>query len=303
MPTTSKVRKTAPRRSEVKISSPQFAARIASFVEAENEISARGGVQSIERAFSIMEVIARERQGISLAELSKRVGLHNSTTFHLVRTMVSAGYVHQDPHSKRYRIGRLLFALAASAFDEVEMVNIATPVLELLSNKTGESSHFAVRSGLSVMVLARTSGAGPFQIMENPGTIRPANCTALGKILLAAMQPDVFAHYLNRGELTRRTERSIVEPDQLRREIEQVQIQGLAYDDGELDPELRCVAAPVKNYVGRTVGAIGISAPIWRLPIQKMLDTGRTVQDAAERLSVEFGYKSQSPGVSPSPSS
>ena len=55
----------------------------------------RGGVQSIERAFAILEEVARSREGIALAELSKRVGLHNSTTFHLVKTMVSLGYIRQ----------------------------------------------------------------------------------------------------------------------------------------------------------------------------------------------------------------
>ena len=99
----------------------------------------RGGVQSLGRAFAILEEVARNREGIGLAELSKVVGLHNSTTFHLARTMVSLGYLRQEKDSKRYRIGRPLFALAASALDEIEMVNVATPVLEDLSRESGES--------------------------------------------------------------------------------------------------------------------------------------------------------------------
>ena len=91
------------------------------------EDRARGGVQSIGRAFSILEEVARNRDGIGLADLSKKVGLHNSTTFHLVKTMVSLGYIRQLKDSKRYRIGRPLFALAASALDEMEMVSMAMP--------------------------------------------------------------------------------------------------------------------------------------------------------------------------------
>ena len=91
------------------------------------EDRARGGVQSIGRAFSILEEVARNRDGIGLADLGKKVGLHNSTTFHLVKTMVSLGYIRQLKDSKRYRIGRPLFALAASALDEMEMVSMATP--------------------------------------------------------------------------------------------------------------------------------------------------------------------------------
>src|SRR6185437_10977910 len=90
-----------------------------------------------------------------LADLSKRVGLHNSTTFHLVKTMVALGYVRQLK-DKRYRVGRPLFVLAANALDDVEMVSLAMPVLEDLSRETGEAGHFAVRMGDAVVVSART---------------------------------------------------------------------------------------------------------------------------------------------------
>lgn len=263
----------------------------------DGEVSTRGRVQSIERAFAILEAVAHDRDGITLAELSKRVELHNSTTFHLVRTMVALGYIRQDSQTKRYRIGRPLFALAAHAFDEVEMVGLAMPVLEQLSVKSGESAHFAVRNRATITILARTTGSGPFQIVENPGTIRPANCTALGKVLLAAMRPEMFEEYLRHGDIKRLTEKSITEIAPLRREIEQCRTSGIAYDDGELDPELRCIAAPVRNYVGQVVGAIGISAPIWRLPIQKMADKAEIVRAAAVTLSGEFGYAAVDHGV------
>jgi len=96
-------------------------------IDDEAEDRQRGGVQSLGRAFAILEAVARHREGIGLAELAKLVGLHNSTTFHLAKTMVSLGYIRQERDSKRYRIGRPLFALAASALDEIEMVNVATP--------------------------------------------------------------------------------------------------------------------------------------------------------------------------------
>src|SRR5665647_1807249 len=135
-------------------------------IDADAAERARGGVQSLGRAFAIMEEIARNRDGIGLAELSKRVGLHNSTTFHLVKTLVTLGYVRQLKDSKRYRIGRPLFALAANALDELEMMSLATPVLEDLSRATGEGTHFSVRMGDAVVVLARTSGPGAFQLTD-----------------------------------------------------------------------------------------------------------------------------------------
>lgn len=253
----------------------------------------RGGVQSLARAFGIMEEIARNRDGIGLAELSKRVGLHNSTAFHLVKTLVSLGYVRQLKDSKRYRIGRPLFTLAASALDEVEMVSLATPILEDLSRETGESAHFSVPLDDAVVVLARTGGKGAFQLVDRVGAVRPAHCTALGKIMLAALPPDQLEQFLLRSDLRAYTPKSIVSAELLRHEIAEVRRAGLAIDDGEFDAELRCVALPVRDFSGKVIGAVGVSGPVWRLSIEALQKRARIVRAAADRLSTEFGFSGE----------
>ncbi|MGZ5805242.1 MAG: IclR family transcriptional regulator [Xanthobacteraceae bacterium] len=251
----------------------------------------RGGIQSLGRAFAILEEVARHREGIGLADLSKRVGLHNSTAFHLVKTMVSLGYIRQEKDTKRYRVGRPLFALAASSLDEIEMVNVATPVLEDLARDTGESSHFAVRMGDAVTVIARTSGPGAFQLTDRVGVVRPAHCTALGKIILAALRPDQLQRFLERVELKPSTEKSLTDIAVLRREIEEIRRSGIAFDDGEFNLEVRCVAVPVRDFTGQIVGALGISGPVWRLSIQALQSRAKMLQGAADRLSADFGAK------------
>lgn len=261
-------------------------------IDDEAEDRQRGGVQSLSRAFAILEAVARHREGIGLAELSKLVGLHNSTTFHLAKTMVSLGYIRQERDSKRYRVGRPLFALAASALDEIEMVNVATPIMEDLSRETGESSHFAVRMGDAVVVIARTSGPGAFQLTDRVGVVRPAHCTALGKIILAALRPDQLKRFLERVELVPSTKKSITEPSVLLREIAEVRRSAIAFDDGEFNPEVRCVAVPVYNFTGDVVGALGISGPVWRMTDQILQSRAKAVKAAANRLSAEFGASS-----------
>ncbi len=248
-----------------------------------------GGIQSLERAFSILEEVARNSEGIGLSELSKRVGLHNSTTFHLVRTMVSLGYVEQYKDSKRYRVGRRLFTLAAGALDEIELVNLATPVLENLTRVTGECSHFAIRSGDSIVVLAKTAGSGMFQMADRVGVVRPAHCTALGKVLIAALTPAQRERYVASHEMRRFTPKTIVEPDLLLREFEEVHRTGIGFDDGEFDAEARCVAVPVRDFTGQVAGAIGMSGPIWRLSIQSLQGKAQQVREAAAELSRELG--------------
>jgi DNA-binding IclR family transcriptional regulator len=252
----------------------------------------RAGVQSLSRAFAILEEVARHREGVGLADLSKLVGLHNSTAFHLAKTMVSLGYIRQEKESKRYRIGRPLFALAASALDEIEMVKVATPLLEDLSRQTGETSHFAVRMGDAVVVIARTSGPGAFQLTDRVGMVRPAHCTALGKVILAALHPDQLQRFLARVELTPSTDKSTTDVQALTREIEAIRQSGVAVDDGEFNPEVRCIAVPVSDFTGQFMGALGISGPIWRMASQSLQDQAKIVQAAARRLSTELGAKS-----------
>ena len=251
---------------------------------------ARGSIQSLERAFAILEEVAGNREGVGLAEISKRVGLHTSTAFHLLKTMVSLGYVRQIRDGKRYRIGRPLFALAASALDEIEMVTLATPVLEELSRATGESGHFAVRTGDTVVVIARTSGPGAFQLTDRVGVVRPAHCTALGKVILAALSPDQLERFLARAELAPSTPKSITDKDLLKREIDEIRRSGIAFDDGEFNAEVSCVAVPVTDFTGQVVGALGVSGPIWRLTLRAMQSQASTIRAAADQLSRAFGH-------------
>src|ERR1700709_312018 len=260
-------------------------------IDDDAEDKQRVGVQSLGRAFAILEEVARHREGIGLADLSKLVGLHNSTTFHLAKTMVSLGYMRQERDSKRYRVGRPLFALAASALDEIEMVNLATPILEDLSRESGESGHFAVRMGDSVVVIARTSGAGAFQLTDRVGVVRPAHCTALGKIILASLRPDQLKRFLERVDLKPSTKKSITDPSALLREITEIRRDAIAFDDGEFNAEVRCVAVPVYNFTGEVIGALGISGPIWRMTDQVLQSRAKLVQTAAKRLSAEFGAR------------
>jgi IclR family KDG regulon transcriptional repressor len=251
----------------------------------------RGGIQSLERAFAILEQVARHRDGITLAELRKSVGLHTSTTFHLVKTMVQLGYANQASETKKYKIGSKIFSLAAGALDESELANRVTPVLELLTERTGESSHFAIRSGDDIVIIARTSGTGMFQTIDRAGAVRPPNATALGKVLLAAMSPAQIERYLEKREFARFTPKTIVEREALLTELEQVRRDGIGFDDGEFDAEVRCVAVPVHDFLGRVTGAIGISGPMWRLSLQSLHEKSKLVRQSATEFSAELGFR------------
>jgi IclR family KDG regulon transcriptional repressor len=250
----------------------------------------RGGIQSLERAFGILEEIARNREGINLADLSKVVGLHNSTTFHLVKTMAQLGYISHVRDSKRYRVGSKLFTLAAGALEENSFLALATPVLETLTGETGEAAHFAIRSGSDIVVIARTAGSGLLQMADRNGGRRPAHATALGKVLLSAMNDAQIRQFLGPEPLRKFTAKTIVERNAVLREIGEVRRKGVAYDDAEFDAEIRCVAVPVYDFAGRVAGAVGISGAVWRLSLQSLQAKAQQVREAARLISAQLGY-------------
>jgi IclR family KDG regulon transcriptional repressor len=259
---------------------------------------AGGGIQSIQRACALLATVARSRDGIGLAELSRRLGLHPSTTFHIAKTLVNLGYLRQIELSRSYCIGRELFTLAAAAVDEVRLVNIASSVLADLSQATGETTYFGVMSGEQLVIIAKHEGAGAIRINDGLGNLRPKHCTALGKIILAAMPEDKFEAYLGREELVSYTPKTITGEERLRKEIGEVRKSWVAFDEGEYNAELHCVAVPVLDFTGRVIGSLGVSGPAWRLSIQALQRQIDNARRAAERLSAELGYRPQpAPGA------
>ncbi len=251
----------------------------------------KGGIQSIERAFAILEAIASHTEGIGLGELSRAVGLHNSTTFHITKTMVTLGYVTQNPATKSYSIGRPIYALAASAVQEVQLVNISHPILEDLNRETGELSHLAVRSGDEIIIVAKTDGHSAFDFRSRVGMARPAHCTAVGKILLAALSDGELERRLSAGTLESFTKNTITDATRLRENIERIRADGVAFDDEEFHRDVRCVALPVRDFTGQVIAAVGVSGPIWRMSLPSLQDVTEKVRKTAIRLSRELGYK------------
>lgn len=270
--------------------SPTTAKRTATTTKTAGE-RRTGGIQSIRRACEVLETVARSPDGIGLAELSRTLGLHTSTTFHIAKTLLTLGYLRQIEQSRFYRIGRPLFALASAALDEVELISAARPVLAELANATGETSYFGVMSGEKLVVLAKHDGSGSIRINDRIGNVRPLHCTALGKVMLSTFEPEQFETFLRETELPVFTSKTIKTVEQLRQEIAEVRRCGIAFDDGEVSEELRCAAVPVFNFTNQVIGSLGISGPGWRLSIPVLHKNTGTLQQAAERLSSELGRR------------
>jgi len=253
-----------------------------------------GGIQSLERAAALLEAVAASPDGIGLADLAGRVELHTSTAFHLTKTLLGLGFLSQDVQTKRYRIGSRVFMLAAGALTENALLVLGTPILERLSAATGEAAHLAVRSRHEIALVARTAATGMLQMSERSGVSRPAHATAIGKMLVAQMQPDERDRLLAAVPLTAFTPNTITDPDAFRRELDAVRLSGVAHDRAELDIDVRCIAVPVRDFAGRCVAAMGISGPVWRMGEAELAAKLAHLSAAAAELSAALGHHSAS---------
>jgi IclR family transcriptional regulator, KDG regulon repressor len=256
--------------------------------------SSKGVIQSLSRAFTLLEAIANEPHGVGLTALSKSTGLHSSTVFHLLKTMVGMGYLRQGPDNKNYFIGPQVFCLAASARSELALVRAADPVLRELALTTGDSCLFGIRAIDDVaIVVGKAEGNAVFQISDRLGGARPGHCTGMGKVLLAFLPERRLEPYLRTHELKAFTPNTITDRGRLKAELLEIQRTGFACDDAEFHPDLRCIAAPVRDFTHQVIGALALSGPSWRLSMQTLQARSGLLRKAADEVSALLGYQGE----------
>lgn len=248
-------------------------------------------IQSLERGFMVLEVVARQRDGITLSELSRTLDLHTSTLYHLTRTLVALGYLRTGPDDKRYRMGRGIYQIASACLDEAELSATVEPYLDRLAAATGEATHFAIWERRKALILTRREGPNALQITERAGTLRPVYCTAIGKVLLSGLTDTAYDEHVAGIEFAPVTQNTLRDAQGLSVQVERARREGIAYDDCEFNPEVRCMAAPVRDFRGRVLGAIGFSGPVWRLSLAGMSDFISVTRSIAAEVSDHLGFR------------
>jgi IclR family transcriptional regulator, KDG regulon repressor len=251
-------------------------------------------IQSLQRGLGILELIAKNGSGVTTAEVSRKIGLHTSTTFHLLRTLTILGYLTQDETTRAYHVGSKVFQLAASAWTEIQIINISAPLLTEMAQETGESSHLAIFEHGEVIVINKIDGSGPVRLSERVGYPRPAHSTAIGKVLLAHLPEAELKTFLGWHELRPFTPKTITAVPILEQELVRVRRQGYAFDDEEFAQGIRCLAAPVRNFTGHVVAALGISGPVWRVSLDRVALLTDFLRTMGHRLSQQLGYTGHS---------
>ncbi|WP_173405747.1 MULTISPECIES: IclR family transcriptional regulator [Streptomycetaceae] len=237
-------------------------------------------MQSLERAFDLLERMADAGGEVGLSELSASSGLPLPTIHRLMRTLVSCGYVRQQPN-RRYALGPRLIRLGESA--SRLLGTWARPYLAQLVEATGETANMALLDGDEVVYVAQVPSRHSMRMFTEVGRRVLPHSTGVGKALLAQVPSEEVRALLGRTGMPAATERTITEPDAFIAELERIRRAGYAVDDNEQEVGVRCLAVCVPD--SPTAAAISISGPAGRVTESAQDKIIPVLQDVARQLS------------------
>jgi DNA-binding IclR family transcriptional regulator len=254
-------------------------------------------IQSVQRATDIISLFCTSAQRLGVTEIAAALGLNKGTAWGLLTTLERQGFLQQDPDTRKYGVGPRLFELGMVYVSNLEInVKGARPTQNLAA-RTGLTARIGIFDNGSVLLTHLAVPRSEDYLSHQIGPRSPAYCSAIGKAMLAHMAPEELENYISTVELVAHTRNTIMDPAQLRRDIESVRQRGYSITREEMIPGLAALGAPVFGRDGRLVGAISISETPEIVLGKRMEKLGYDLTRAAADISREMGYI---PGSNPS---
>lgn len=221
----------------------------------------RTAIQVIERLVSLLDALAAQNEPVSLKELSSRTGLHPSTAHRILNDLVISRFVDRaEPGS--YQLGMRLLELGNLVKSRLNVRDAALGPMRELHRATAQPVNLSIRQGDEIVYIERAvSERSGMQVVRAVGGRAPLHLTSVGKLFLAADEAKNIRSYVGRTGLAGHTRNSITDPIKLDRELALVRARGYARDNEELELGVRCIAAGIRDDMGKLVAGLSISAP------------------------------------------
>ncbi len=251
-------------------------------------------IQSLERAFSILELFQNGKNELSLKEISDSIGLNKSTTFGLVNSLTTLGYLLQNEDNQKYSLGLKILSLTSAVKMNNILIRISHPYLEELSLKYRETVHSAKEINGSIVYIDKVDADTSMYINTQIGTKNYMHCTGAGKVLLAYKTEAEFDVFLTIHQLKALTYNTITNPTQLKEEMAEIRKNGYGCDDEEIELGLSCVAVPVMKSASTAGFAISVAGPTVRISAHKKNGLAEDLKNTAAKLSETiYGYTAE----------
>jgi IclR family acetate operon transcriptional repressor len=252
-------------------------------------------IQSLDRGLCILEAVANSSDPVPLGRLTDLLGIDRSSVFRLANTLRRRGFLANPIGGRDYILGPSMWRLSRKYGWSSMLSILSHEQVKSLAVATGETAHLAVRHGRQALFIDHHAAANQIIVVSGQtGETVPLYCTAHGKALLAGHGVNELKAVFGDSRLQAHTPRTIVALERLANACETIAAQGLAFDDAEYIPELRCLAAPIYDKDGAVVASIGISAPLTRFPPDRYSVLAQHVRNAAQDITATLSAQLES---------
>jgi IclR family acetate operon transcriptional repressor len=248
-----------------------------------------GGVQSVDRALMLLEVLGEDEEGNRLTDLASRTGLAPSTVHRLLTTLEQRQFIHFNPTDRLWHIGRQVFAIGSAFVRQRNFVTPSLPVLRRLRDQTRETANLGIVEDGEMVMITQVESREITRSVARIGGRAPMYASGMGKAILASYSSADVAAVLSRHAMRRFTARTLTRRPPLEDQLETIRHDGYAVDDEEYMAGLRCVAAAVYNHQGDVLCAISVSGLPSRITDERVPVLGRLVSETARELTYSLG--------------
>ncbi len=233
--------------------------------------------QSIERIFSIIEVMAENGGDMKLQDIAAKTKLPPGTALRLLYTLMTLGYATQNESTQQYSLTLKFTYIGRQVESKFDLRHVVKPYLEEISKITGEASCLSIEDNNELLYIDSVDGEDSLlKVTQKIGKKAPLYCTAAGKLYLTEKTDDEFERLCPAESLIKLTEHTIVNKKELINCVQQAKKNDFAVDDEECELGVRCVAVPLRKFNSEIVATISVTGPIFRMKPEK-IETIKTV--------------------------
>ncbi len=257
--------------------------------DAETSNSQAGGVQSVDRAISVLEILA-QRGEAGVSEVAAEIDVHKSTAFRLLGALEARGLVEQAGERGKYRLGFGIVRLAGAVTGSIDITQQGRKICEQLAEEIGETVNIAVLQEHYAVNLFEARGPGAVSAYNWVGQLTPLHATSSGKILLAHLPAKERGALLTGAGLKKVTPHTITARAKLEKDLGEALERGYAWTQEELELGLHAMAAPIRDHTGTVVAAVSASGPSYRFTAERLHEMAPILVKGAAEISRRMGY-------------
>ncbi|MGA1862101.1 IclR family transcriptional regulator [Deferribacter thermophilus] len=250
-------------------------------------------VQAVNNALDILELLGKSDQELSISEIGAKLGLTRSNVNKLLATLESFGYVEYNKRTGNFRMDVKTFQISQAYLNKLNLIEASKQILTEIKKEVNETVHISVLRKGNIVYLNAVETDHSVRVVPRIGNIGPAYATATGKAQLAFIKLDKIKEYYSE-KLVKMTDNTIDNMEDLLKELDLVRQRGYATDFEEFELGVRCVGAPVFNFMGNVIAGLSISAPVERMSEERIeKEIIPAVLKGAYKLSIKYGYKKE----------